>query len=81
MIIKPKIRGFICTTTHPTGCKVNVEKQIEYVKQNGKIEIVNLRLAAIGKLSPLEISAVRRSFAQDLRSRSSATMMVSALKP
>ncbi|WP_337238229.1 hypothetical protein, partial [Salmonella enterica] len=35
MIIKPKIRGFICTTTHPTGCKVNVEKQIEYVKQNG----------------------------------------------
>ncbi|MEF1217451.1 reductase, partial [Photobacterium damselae] len=20
MIIKPKIRGFICTTTHPVGC-------------------------------------------------------------
>ncbi|HFF3126224.1 TPA: reductase, partial [Vibrio cholerae] len=21
MIIKPKIRGFICTTTHPVGCE------------------------------------------------------------
>ncbi|MGL5333120.1 MAG: hypothetical protein ACRDAF_09725, partial [Aeromonas veronii] len=20
MIIKPKVRGFICTTTHPVGC-------------------------------------------------------------
>ncbi|MFG6245581.1 hypothetical protein [Vibrio diabolicus] len=21
MIIKPRIRGFICTTTHPVGCE------------------------------------------------------------
>jgi enoyl-[acyl-carrier protein] reductase/trans-2-enoyl-CoA reductase (NAD+) len=48
MIIKPKIRGFICTTTHPTGCKVNVEKQIEYVKQNGKIENGPSRVLVIG---------------------------------
>jgi enoyl-[acyl-carrier protein] reductase / trans-2-enoyl-CoA reductase (NAD+) len=28
MIIKPKYRGFICTTTHPTGCYNNVADQI-----------------------------------------------------
>lgn len=48
MIIKPKIRGFICTTTHPTGCKVNVEKQIEYVKKNGKIANGPSRVLVIG---------------------------------
>ena len=39
MIIKPKIRGFICTTTHPTGCKVNVEKQQE-VKRPATASII-----------------------------------------
>jgi enoyl-[acyl-carrier protein] reductase/trans-2-enoyl-CoA reductase (NAD+) len=28
MIIKPKYRGFICTTTHPVGCYNNVADQI-----------------------------------------------------
>ena len=32
MIIKPKIRGFICTTAHPEGCKALVKNEIEYVK-------------------------------------------------
>ncbi len=32
MIVEPKIRGFICTTAHATGCRENVKKQIEYVK-------------------------------------------------
>ncbi len=36
MIIEPKIRGFICTTAHPTGCEKNVLEQIEYVKAHGK---------------------------------------------
>lgn len=36
MIIKPKIRGFICTTSHPLGCKKNVENQINYVKSKPK---------------------------------------------
>ncbi|GAA0362003.1 enoyl-ACP reductase FabV [Bowmanella denitrificans] len=35
MIIQPKIRGFICTNAHPVGCAVNVQKQIDYVKQQG----------------------------------------------
>lgn len=32
MIIKPKIRGFICTTAHPEGCAHHVGKQIAYVQ-------------------------------------------------
>ncbi len=34
MIIKPKVRGFICTTAHPTGCAAHVKEQIDFVKQN-----------------------------------------------
>jgi enoyl-[acyl-carrier protein] reductase / trans-2-enoyl-CoA reductase (NAD+) len=37
MIVKPKIRGFICTTSHPIGCEKAVAEQIAYVKKNGKI--------------------------------------------
>jgi len=33
MVIKPKIRGFICTNAHPVGCAESVNRQIEYVKQ------------------------------------------------
>lgn len=32
MIIKPKVRGFICTNAHPLGCKANVEEQIALIK-------------------------------------------------
>jgi len=32
MIIKPKTRGFICTTAHPEGCRQNVKEQINYIK-------------------------------------------------
>ncbi|HED36157.1 MAG TPA: trans-2-enoyl-CoA reductase family protein [Gammaproteobacteria bacterium] len=38
MIIKPKTRGFICTTTHPRGCEANVAEQINKVKSDGPIE-------------------------------------------
>ena len=37
MIINPKIRGFICTTAHPTGCQKSVSNQIDYVQQQGPI--------------------------------------------
>jgi enoyl-[acyl-carrier protein] reductase/trans-2-enoyl-CoA reductase (NAD+) len=32
MVIKPKIRGFICTNAHPIGCAAHVNEQISYVK-------------------------------------------------
>lgn len=31
MIIKPRVRGFICVTAHPAGCEANVKEQIDYV--------------------------------------------------
>lgn len=34
MTVKPKIRGFICTTAHPDGCRKIVKEQIEYVKSH-----------------------------------------------
>ena len=37
MIIKPKIRGFICTNAHPVGCAANVQQQIDYVKAQGQL--------------------------------------------
>ncbi|OSY88184.1 trans-2-enoyl-CoA reductase [Tenacibaculum holothuriorum] len=38
MIIEPRTRGFICLTSHPTGCAQNVKDQIAYVQSKGKIE-------------------------------------------
>ena len=35
MIVKPRIRGFICTTAHPAGCAAHVNQQIDYVTQRG----------------------------------------------
>lgn len=37
MIIKPRVRGFMCVTTHPIGCEANVKQQIDYVKSFGNI--------------------------------------------
>ena len=37
MIIKPRIRGFICVTAHPVGCAANVNEQIAAVKSAGSI--------------------------------------------
>lgn len=37
MIVKPKVRGFICTTAHPVGCEAVVKQQIDYVKAQGKV--------------------------------------------
>ena len=33
MIIKPKCKGFICTTAHPDGCARLVQEQIDYVQK------------------------------------------------
>ena len=38
MIIEPRMRGFICTTSHPKGCEQNVKNQIEYIQSKGAIE-------------------------------------------
>jgi len=38
MIIKPKVRGFMCITTHPVGCEANVKGQIDYIKSQQSID-------------------------------------------
>ena len=48
MIITPKVRGFICTTTHPSGCEANVQQQIAYIKSKGKLEQGPKRVLVIG---------------------------------
>ncbi len=37
MIIKPKVRGFVCVTAHPVGCAAHVQEQIDHVKAKGPI--------------------------------------------
>lgn len=32
MVIKPKVRGFICTNAHPKGCAESVKQQIDYIR-------------------------------------------------
>ncbi|MBQ9275721.1 MAG: trans-2-enoyl-CoA reductase family protein [Succinivibrio sp.] len=48
MQITPKVRGFICVTTHPTGCDANVKGQIDYVKSKGAIPDGPKKVLVIG---------------------------------
>ncbi|KRA46188.1 enoyl-ACP reductase FabV [Devosia sp. Root635] len=48
MIIEPKIRGFICTTAHPTGCATNVQRQIDHVVVKGPIPSARKRVLVLG---------------------------------
>jgi enoyl-[acyl-carrier protein] reductase/trans-2-enoyl-CoA reductase (NAD+) len=48
MIIKPRVRGFMCITSHPTGCEANVRKQIDYVQSRGEIAGGPKRVLVIG---------------------------------
>lgn len=48
MVIKPKVRGFICTNAHPTGCAASVEEQIAYVKQQGSLSNPPKNVLVIG---------------------------------
>lgn len=57
MIIKPKIRGFICTTTHPTGCEANVREQIAYTQAQGRIENGPKKVLVIGSSSGYGLSS------------------------
>lgn len=48
MVIKPKIRGFICTNAHPVGCAENVQRQISYVKAQSDLHNAPKRVLIIG---------------------------------
>ncbi|WP_067521985.1 enoyl-ACP reductase FabV [Endozoicomonas ascidiicola] len=51
MIIKPRIRGFICTTTHPVGCEANVKEQIAYTQSLGPVDNGPKKVLVIGASS------------------------------
>lgn len=48
MIIKPKVRGFICTNAHPEGCAAHVREQIDYVKTKSTSNIGPKKVLVIG---------------------------------
>ncbi len=48
MIIKPRVRGFMCITSHPAGCEENVRQQIDYIKSQGAIGGGPKRVLVIG---------------------------------
>jgi enoyl-[acyl-carrier protein] reductase/trans-2-enoyl-CoA reductase (NAD+) len=56
MIIKPRVRGFMCITTHPVGCEANVKNQIDYVKSQPAIEAPK-RVLVIGSSTGYGLAA------------------------
>ncbi|RTR34336.1 enoyl-ACP reductase FabV [Shewanella atlantica] len=57
MIIKPKTRGFICTTTHPVGCEANVLEQINTTKAKGVLTNGPKKVLVIGSSSGYGLSS------------------------
>lgn len=56
MIIKPRVRGFMCITSHPVGCENNVLEQINYIKRQEPIEGPK-RVLVIGSSTGYGLSA------------------------
>ena len=38
MIVEPRVRGFLCVTSHPAGCARNVQEQKAYIKSKPEID-------------------------------------------
>ena len=47
-IVKPRIRGFICTNAHPVGCETNVRSQIDEIKQGIPHKATDMNALVIG---------------------------------
>ena len=61
MIVQPKVKGFMCTTAHPEGCKAAVKAQIDYVKSQPKAD------------GPKKVLVIGSSMGYGLASRIAAT--------
>jgi enoyl-[acyl-carrier protein] reductase / trans-2-enoyl-CoA reductase (NAD+) len=48
MVIKPKVRGFVCVTAHPAGCAAHVQEWIDYVKSKGPVANGPKKVLVIG---------------------------------
>ncbi|MCL1859230.1 MAG: trans-2-enoyl-CoA reductase family protein [Oscillospiraceae bacterium] len=67
MIIEPKVKGFICITSHPKGCEKNILNNIKYLSENDKITIPEIKnVLVIGASTGYGLaSAITASFALD----------------
>lgn len=57
MIIKPKVRGFVCVTAHPTGCSAHIQQQIDYVKSKGPLHSGPKKVLVIGASTGFGLSS------------------------
>ena len=56
MIIKPRVRGFMCITTHPVGCDTNVKNQIDFIKSQPPV-VAPKRVLVIGSSTGYGLAA------------------------
>ena len=56
MIIKPRVRGFMCITTNPLGCETNVKNQIDFIKSQPAIDAPK-RVLVIGSSTGYGLAA------------------------
>lgn len=56
-IIKPKVRGFVCITTHPKGCVANIKEQKEYIESQPTIENGPKKVLIIGSSTGYGLSS------------------------
>ena len=47
-VVKPRIRGFICTNAHPVGCEKNVQEQVDYIRSVGAPNSANRNVLILG---------------------------------
>lgn len=57
MIIEPKVRGFVCVTSHPEGCAANVKEQIAVAKADGQVTDAPKRVLVIGSSTGYGLSS------------------------
>jgi len=57
MVIKPKIRGFICTNAHPAGCEAHINEQISYVKAHQQADAKPKNVLVIGSSTGYGLSS------------------------
>ncbi|MDA7916700.1 trans-2-enoyl-CoA reductase family protein [Opitutaceae bacterium] len=57
MVIKPRVRGFVCVTSHPEGCAAHIQQQIDYVKSKGAISDGPKNVLVIGSSTGFGLSS------------------------
>ena len=47
-VVKPRIRGFICTNAHSVGCRQNVQNQVNHIKETATTKQNGLNVLVVG---------------------------------